>query len=707
MSTLFYVYRTTDRAEPDFFGAGGAQREWGQWSLNEVVNVAPFDIFASGHGKVYLGSITADIDFYSRNRAIPDPFKQEDLAHRFFTLYQNQILSPGQKITMEFKNINFKITITGTQVVDLGTQSEKAAPTQPNARGILVQQTEINFFKPNGGLINLKADGSKPRANAILAPNFKFEDMGIGGLDDQFSTIFRRSFASRIYPPKEIERLGITHVKGMLLYGPPGTGKTLIARQIGKMLNAVEPKIVNGPEMLNKYVGGSEENIRKLFKDAEAEYKEKGDESNLHMIIFDELDAVFKQRGSRGDGTGVGDNVVNQLLAKMDGVDALNNILVIGMTNRKDLIDSALLRPGRFEVQLEIPLPDEAGRRQIFKIHTTSMVKEKKLNKDVNLDELAARTKNFSGAEIAGLVKSAASFAINRHITQDASGIHIDKKEVVVSMDDFNRALQEVKAAFGVSEQELEDCVSGGIINYSPHVQEIMDRGTSLINHVKQSDILSIISVLLHGPPGSGKTALAATIALSSHFPFIRMISPKAMIGMTEANRIQYISNVFLDSYKSPLSVVVIDKIDAIMEWVPIGPRFSNALLQAFMVFLQDKPPNNHKLMVLATTSRHSVLEQMDLLPNFNQEIFVPNVSSVQELISIMEKASFLTPETRQQAVQQIHTETKTTVLGMGIKKVLFNIEDAKISNRPDLDEFVNLTVRDIENMPGRSKFDF
>ena len=107
--------------------------------------------------------------------------------------------------------------------------------------------------------------------NAILAPNFKFEDMGIGGLDQEFSAIFRRAFASRVFPPALVEKLGISHVKGILLYGPPGTGKTLMARQIGKMLNAREPKIVNGPEILNKYVGASEENIRKLFADAEKE----------------------------------------------------------------------------------------------------------------------------------------------------------------------------------------------------------------------------------------------------------------------------------------------------------------------------------------------------------------------------------------------------------------------------------------------------
>lgn len=180
-------------------------------------------------------------------------------------------------------------------------------------------------------------------ATSIIAPNFKFEELGIGGLDKEFETIFRKAFASRLLPLGLMEQLGIVHVKGLLLFGPPGTGKTLIARQIGKMLNSREPKIINGPEVLNKFVGQSEENIRKLFADAEKEYKEKGDESELHVIIFDELDAVCKQRGTGGGGgTGVGDSVVNQLLSKLDGVDALNNILLIGMTNRKDMIDEAV-----------------------------------------------------------------------------------------------------------------------------------------------------------------------------------------------------------------------------------------------------------------------------------------------------------------------------------------------------------------------------
>eukprot|EP01051_Picozoa_sp_SAG22_P005586 SAG22_NODE_336_length_12071_cov_10.875125_7_plen_215_part_00 len=190
--------------------------------------------------------------------------------------------------------------------------------------------------------------------------------------------------------------MGIKHVKGVLLWGPPGTGKTLIARKIGEMLNAKEPKIVNGPEILNKYVGESEAKIRELFADADADMAEHGEDSELHIIIFDEIDAICKQRGSGKDGTGVGDTVVNQMLSKMDGVTAINNILIIGMTNRKDMIDEALLRPGRFEVHVEIGLPDERGRHQILGIHTHKMMEHDMMTEDIDLLELAANTKNYS-----------------------------------------------------------------------------------------------------------------------------------------------------------------------------------------------------------------------------------------------------------------------------------------------------------------------
>ena len=155
-----------------------------------------------------------------------------------------------------------------------------------------------------------------------------------------------------------------------------------MARQIGQMLNAREPKIVNGPQILDKYVGESEANVRRLFADAEEEEKRLGPNSGLHIIIFDEIDAICKARGSVAGNSGVHDTVVNQLLAKIDGVEQLNNILVIGMTNRRDMIDEALMRPGRLEVQMEIGLPNEPGRVQIFNIHTRRMRDFMKIDAD-------------------------------------------------------------------------------------------------------------------------------------------------------------------------------------------------------------------------------------------------------------------------------------------------------------------------------------
>lgn len=202
----------------------------------------------------------------------------------------------------------------------------------------------------------------------------------------------------------------------LIIYYQLGTGKTLMARQIGKMLNAREPKIVNGPEILDKYVGESEANVRRLFAEAEEEEKRMGPNSGLHIIIFDEIDAICKQRGSVAGSTGVNDTVVNQLLSKIDGVEQLNNILVIGMTNRKDMMDEALIRPGRLEIQVEISLPDEKGRYDILKIKTAKMSQHGKLEHDVDLYEMAALTKNFSGAELEGLVKAASSSALKRYI---------------------------------------------------------------------------------------------------------------------------------------------------------------------------------------------------------------------------------------------------------------------------------------------------
>ena len=202
-----------------------------------------------------------EVGFRLKRKETTDLFDSEDMAQAFLAGFDGLPLSPVQPLVFDYRGHELKATVRSVSTLD-GADGQT---------GVIMEGTEIIWVKDPTSGIKLKNTSKRGHTNAILAPNFKFEDMGIGGLDTEFAAIFRRAFASRIFPPGLVEKLGIQHVKGILLFGPPGTGKTLMARQIGKMLNAREPKVVNGPEILNKFVGQSEENIRKLFADAEKE----------------------------------------------------------------------------------------------------------------------------------------------------------------------------------------------------------------------------------------------------------------------------------------------------------------------------------------------------------------------------------------------------------------------------------------------------
>jgi vesicle-fusing ATPase len=352
-----------------------------------------------------------------------------------------------------------------------------------------------------------------------------------------------------------------------------------------------------------------------------------------------------------------------------------------------DMIDDALLRPGRLEVHMEISLPDEFGRRQILKIHTSKMRINNVMDPDVNLDELAHLTKNFSGAEIGGLVKSASSFAFNRHVkVGTVAGISDDINNMKVNRQDFANALEEVKPAFGVSEEELASCVQGGIIHYSSFIKNILDEGHLFVEQVRKSESTPLVSVLMHGPRGSGKTALAAQISIESGFPFIKLVSPEAMVGFNEIQKVQYLNKVFTDAYKSPLNVVVIDNIERIVDWVPIGPRFSNAVLQALMVLLNQKPPKDRRLLIIATTAERSVLTQLDLFSSFDSDIAVPNVNTHEELAHVLSDSGAFSASGQAKALQEIREMTRSDEVGVGIKKILLGIE----------------TARQDQDMPGR-----
>ncbi|KAI1762740.1 AAA-domain-containing protein [Hypoxylon sp. FL1150] len=670
--------RPTEYIQPGCISLSDPQRTWCGISMTDTVIGERYD------HKTPLTAMDVEVGFASQRKVTDVPYDQDELADAFTKMFKDQIFAPGQRIIMDYRGIPLMFVVKTVQLLELlGNEKGQASESssRPDVRGLLVVSNppEINFYKDAKTPIKLKGSTKRPATNAILRPDFKFADMGIGGLDEEFSTIFRRAFASRVFPPGLVEQMGISHVKGVLLYGPPGTGKTLIARQIGKMLNAREPKIINGPEILNKYVGQSEENVRKMFADAEKEYKEKGEESGLHIIIFDELDAVCKQRGSGTGGTGVGDSVVNQLLSKLDGVDQLNNILLIGMTNRKDMIDDALLRPGRLEVHVEISLPDEHGRVQILNIHTAKIRQIDKLGADVSIDELAHLTKNYSGAEISGLVKAALSYAFTRHTKLgDVTGVSGNPQDVMLTRADFMKALEDVKPAFGISEEELSGASPYGIIDYSPHIQSILSTGLSFVQAVRTSEKSPLFSVLVHGPHGAGKTALAAEIGLKSEFPFVKLIRP-IDVGTNEAAKLEYLRRAFSDAYKSALSIVILDSVEKIIDWNPIGLRFSNAVVQYLGAVLETRPPKNRRLLIIATTSQRSMLDQHGVFA-WDREIAVPAVKDHRELqVLLSASGKFGNPADINESLNELQTLTGTQEVGIGVKAVFSALETASV----------------------------
>ncbi|XP_041714651.1 vesicle-fusing ATPase isoform X1 [Coregonus clupeaformis] len=671
-----FTLKTHQSVVPGTIAFSLPQRKWAGISIGQDVEVTGYNFDKS---KQCVGTMTVEIDFLQKKSVDSSPYDSDKMAAEFIQHFNSQAFSVGQQLVFSFCDKLFGLLIKDIEAMDPSILKGEAGSGKKHKIdiGLLLGNSQVVFEKAESSSLTLigKAKTRESR-QSIINPDWNFERMGIGGLDKEFSDIFRRAFASRVFPPDIVEQMGCKHVKGILLFGPPGCGKTLMARQIGKMLNAREPKVVNGPEILNKYVGESEANIRKLFADAEDEQKRLGANSGLHIIIFDEIDAICKQRGSMAGSTGVHDTVVNQLLSKIDGVEQLNNILVIGMTNRPDLIDEALLRPGRLEVKMEIGLPDEKGRVQILNIHTAKMRQFNLLGSDVDVSELAAETKNYSGAELEGLVRAAQSTAMNRHIKASATvEVDLEKAEnLQVHRDDFLASLDnDIKPAFGTNSEDYASYIMNGIIKWGDPVTAVLDDGELLVQQTKNSDRTPLVSVLLEGPPNSGKTALAAKISEESQFPFIKICSPDKMIGHSEIAKCQAIKKIFEDAYKSQLSCVVVDDIERLLDYVPIGPRFSNMVLQALLVLLKKPPPKGRKLLIIGTTSRKDVLQEMEMLDAFSTTIHIPNISRGEQLVEALEMLGSFQEKERAAIAKAV----KSQDVSIGIKKLTMVIEMA------------------------------
>lgn len=547
-----------------------------------------------------------------------------DLSEGLKKVLSNTSINIGQILGVSSYGV--KLTIDKFLFYDDETIEERQ-------NGFICGATEYDFNKGTGiKLVNKKSTSN----NQIFNTNFDFKELDIGGMDKELTTILRRVFISRVLPSDIIAKLKITHVKGLIMYGPPGTGKTLIARQLSKCLKAKSIKIINGPELLSKWLGETEKQVRELFAEAEAD--QKSGEDGLHVIIFDEFDSVAMKRGSTGGVSGdVNNKIVTQLLSKIDGVDSLNNILLIGMTNRLDMLDPAILRPGRFEVHVEIALPDESGRQEILAIHTKQLYKEKCISAEVNLGELASLTKNYTGAELEGLVKEARSYAVNEIVDLKNLSKKIEIDSVFVTREHFLKAVSNYTPKFGVSTDNLDYYLQNGIVNYSDEFVELSNTVCKFVDDFRANDKKMLSSVGIFGCSGSGKTAFSTWLAKYTNFPYVKIISNNDIAGYSESAKNDYIKDVFEQGYLSELSVVVIDSVDTIIEYyrdeITGTLRFMNSVYNVLKTYIKKNPTKpKHKMLIILNTEP---MTGFDFNKYLNINVEMPLLEKDGELVPI------------------------------------------------------------------------
>ncbi len=425
----------------------------------------------------------------------------------------------------------------------------------------------------------------------MFKDDFNFETIGIGGLDNQLVNIFKKALSTRAYPPPIIKKLGISHVKGIVLHGPPGTGKTLIARNISKLITKKEPKIVNGPEIFDKFVGGSEENIRNLFADAESDYAMLGENSPLHVIIFDEIDAICRHRGNKSDNTGTNDKVVNQLLTKIQGVDLIDNIFIIGLTNRLDLLDAALLRPGRLHPQIKIGLPDKKGREQVFRIHTKIMESNGFVEDTVSLSELAQYTHNYTGAEIESIVTAATSVALYRNINSAKND------QIIVTRDDFTKSIKEFVPAFGNENGKL-----GLIIKSMGHEPSRDLSDMFNLQYISQIDnATSLVTPCIFNPDVLIYLLNVCYFDVNT----VKTISNSDLMGKSDGGKIDLITSAINECYQSNISTLLITDVDNLINYSELGTviAYSNSILQTLISIIKSESPFGNRIKIYLVVS--------------------------------------------------------------------------------------------------------
>lgn len=456
----------------------------------------------------------------------------------------------------------------------------------------------------------------KPAKEEKAGPRVTYED--IGGLSNEIKKV-REMIELPMKHPELFERLGVEAPKGVLLYGPPGTGKTLLAKALASETNA-HFETLSGPEIMSKYYGESEEKLRQLFKTAE--------EQAPSIVLIDEIDSIAPKRE---EVTGeVERRVVAQLLALMDGMEARGKVVVIGATNRPDSLDPALRRPGRFDREIEIGVPNRKSRFEVLQIHTRGMP----LSKDVNQEKLADVTHGFVGADLAALAREAGMRSLRRILPELDLEVESIPAEILnkieVTNDDFLDALREMEPSamreVMVETPNVKWDDIGGLEDVKQQLVESVEWPLTYARLFQHMDAEPPKGVLLYGPPGTGKTLLAKAVATESQANFISVKGPEFLskwVGESE----KAVRETFRRARQAAPSVVFLDEIDSIAPARGGSTSDSHVTERVISQILTelDGLESLNSVIVIAATNRPDIIDPALLRPGrFDRLIEIP-----------------------------------------------------------------------------------
>ncbi len=458
--------------------------------------------------------------------------------------------------------------------------------------------------------------GSIPKAAAKGVPRVSYED--IGGLKNEVQKV-REMIELPLRHPEIFDRIGIEAPKGVLLHGPPGTGKTLLAKAVANETNANFYSI-SGPEIMSKFYGESEERLREVFKEAE--------ENAPSIIFIDEIDSIAPKREEvSGD---VEKRVVSQLLTLMDGIQSRGKLVVIGATNRPNAIDPALRRPGRFDREIDIGIPDEQGRLDILLIHTRGMP----LTEDVNLESIAKVTHGFVGADLEALSKEAAMRSLRRilpeiNLEQPKIPAEILNK-IKITKQDFDEALRDVQPSalreVLVQRPNMGWDDIGGLQQVKEELAEAIEWPLKHANLFAEANVEPPKGILLYGPPGTGKTMIAKAVAATSEANFISIKGPELIskwVGESEKG----VREVFRKARQAAPCVIFFDELDAIAprRGGSEGDSHVTERVISQMLTELDGLEDLKGVVVIGATNRPDIIDEALLRPGrFDRILEVP-----------------------------------------------------------------------------------